>query len=569
MPSLKEVLKGTMLFTAARGVGLDPKFTDPIRVEPSKDISFPDPNPVLSTSDEANQANPIWHWRHDAKRPSVFSNIRCWPRGGGMNYQMPMLVLESLEWGVNGRAIAEVTPEGASTTLELPLTLEFMVHKFFLKSGHVEKASTGLWQLESLTDVSMLMVFVYEQHASGIRVVNAPTCDMLGESFMPSGTASFEAQIGEALQVKVSPPRFVVCLSLTCCKERADFDPFGALVAGRIYPHAMILSNRALRRAAVEVRYKRPTVTSMPAPNMTNNIGAGFFTDTNNVVELPKIGPLVSGLGLVPYWSEIFDYYDANPRPGSRNRVVHAKRIETRTATKAVQRLRERTNEDPIGALTLIAKAPIDPLASHPAQNASPVFSHYETESITKMPHQGAFDNLHLAVGMKAFPGSVSDPAYADPKWQLTDIRMAPICEHDCLHTHWRWGQSWRSLLPPVADPKTIAGFGPGNEAYREVGSPLVPLNQNVDIVLESPASFRYCAEALSAKSGVWQVFMHHGSAYALAIAAGGTVAALDAVVAGRSDSPLRYWNLRWHATIDGPQERVKPVGSIEALKEL
>jgi hypothetical protein len=96
---------------------------------------------------------------------------------------------------------------------------------------------------------------------------------------------------------------------------------------------------------------------------------------------------------------------------------------------------------------------------------------------------------------------------------------MAPFCSHDCLHIHWRWSpdsnawvHGWSSVAP-----------------FQDSGAPLVPQNQEVFIETPSANVFVYHAIAYptadpaddgsrTLRENTWQVFMHHGGAYAQGI---------------------------------------------------
>jgi hypothetical protein len=90
---------------------------------------------------------------------------------------------------------------------------------------------------------------------------------------------------------------------------------------------------------------------------------------------------------------------------------------------------------------------------------------------------------------------------------------MAPFCIHDCFHMHWRWAE-WNDV------PQSLGWDG--NQPFAKAGAPLVPGNQEVSLRLHSEASFTYTAKAHYAPPVQWQVFLHHGGAYALSISAKG-----------------------------------------------
>jgi hypothetical protein len=189
---------------------------------------------------------------------------------------------------------------------------------------------------------------------------------------------------------------------------------------------------------------------------------------------------------------------------------------------------------------------------------------------LVKLAGQGTFDNLHISPRMKAHK-VIGTPPMADPNWQssvdtLDQIRMAPFCEHDCMHTHWRWGAAFKdhvaapNQLPlrgftPSADPR-FSGTG---RPYQDVGSAMVPLNQHVDLAFGGNQQFDYKAQIFNAAPGVWQPVYHHGSAYVLGFSASGVTAhaAAKEFVGGSQEDAELYWNMRHQATADGALERV------------
>jgi hypothetical protein len=202
--------------------------------------------------------------------------------------------------------------------------------------------------------------------------------------------------------------------------------------------------------------------------------------------------------------------------------------------------------------------------------------------TVRKIQRQADFDSIHLAPRMIADKALAEEKALTDPKWQLSNIVMAPFCEHDCLHTHWRWGEMWTSPLikPLVANFTPLAGFGASTDPkFRGVGKPcqvightMAPLNQKVEIAFNAKGTgFTYTATAEPAEAGVWQVTNHHGSAYALAIAEKLKVDGISRIIAFRGLDRISelYWNMRFQATTKaGPLERIEyaTVGDLQAV---
>jgi hypothetical protein len=171
----------------------------------------------------------------------------------------------------------------------------------------------------------------------------------------------------------------------------------------------------------------------------------------------------------------------------------------------------------------------------------------------------------------------------------LDNITMAPFCIHDCLHSHVRWGKGTviffqaPSELLNIANPlpASARGFDNAFQPYSVKGAPQVPHNQSVNIRLLPPAGFSYEGIAnFGINGGQWQVFFHHGMAYANEVWDGGAVNKARTMVEAASNSrqerlfwPLNssnsfalfYWRLRFGGNVDirnllgAPMERVVP----------
>src|SRR5580700_2689303 len=165
MPSLKDVLSKTMLFTAAAP-------SDPYSIKLGAADAISIPAPTFSASTAAEQ-RAIWNFTHDPDTPDKITGLTALARpplgNGGANpasTAMPMAVCTRIE-----ALSVTVKPGWSPDPIDLPLTKEFVVAKFFLQSGHVpgqvaanagmtHPTSTppGWWRLESNTDVSVLVV---------------------------------------------------------------------------------------------------------------------------------------------------------------------------------------------------------------------------------------------------------------------------------------------------------------------------------------------------------------------------------------------------------------------------
>jgi hypothetical protein len=197
---------------------------------------------------------------------------------------------------------------------------------------------------------------------------------------------------------------------------------------------------------------------------------------------------------------------------------------------------------------------------------------------VVKWPRQGQFDSIHLAPRMKA-DLMLARPALSRIPWAdtLQEIAMAPFCEHDCFHTHFRWGANWNEMPTSLAlkngqgisgfsGTATTGKFGGVGVPNTEIGAPLVPLNQEISVSFESEHVFNYTATmAKDIVPGVWQAVFHHGSAYAVSLVADKMVKFIMQLVTGcildfllEPEWSEFYWTLRYQDTADGPLERIE-----------
>jgi hypothetical protein len=572
MPSLDQLLEATMPFAAttkspaSRGdaplSGLLTTSTLPLVIEP--------------TEDEALN-NPCWSWTHDGKAPDEFRDVACRVRGMGMKY-MPMPVCESI---ILDRVTLSLP---GSINITLPLYQAFLVKRVRIVEGKIPPASTGLWQLEANVDQSALVVFAFAITGSSVMPLTAAEIAKLGENFMPSPSpAPADATVGSKTTVYACPLRALVCFSLTCCKERPDFEPSRSLGANRIYPHVMVMTSGPVETITTSIIVKRPPKTphtmsmpvegSMLSDHMLPDIQPVFFTDSNSPSMLP-----------IPLWDRLFDYYCTDPI---------GQGIGTTTPIVAVDPSKTGapgTTRKMSGAIEHLTYRDGPPKPSKPFKFTK--IGEYKSLPLFKAPRQGEFDNIHLAPPMSFLLGT--------SKMKSDRISMAPICIHDCLHTHWRWGRGPALLAlgsdvvkPPVlgipvgvdvkanAIPAFIRGFDASGTPYRVEGGPLVPQDQKVTVQLLSPSSYRYVATAAAPRIGSWSVFMHHGMAYANEIASPKTMSAFRYAAEAAADdneemdlSPRRasnswaafYWRLRWGGQ-DTPMERVR-IPDLDAVRK-
>lgn len=92
----------------------------------------------------------------------------------------------------------------------------------------------------------------------------------------------------------------------------------------------------------------------------------------------------------------------------------------------------------------------------------------------------------------------------------------APVCAHDCLHVHWRWGaRLGRSGLTPALGEPPVWLYGwEGGEPNTRQGAPLVPESQELRIELHDGHRLGYDADQEGAAPGETHVIGPHGAAY-------------------------------------------------------
>ncbi len=524
MPTLEQVLADTMLHTAARGLNL------PLtRLPPTSAVPRPTPKPIPNKNFTA--INPIWSWSQDPMNPRVLRDITLRSRGMGMNYHMAISVAERIEFGD-----VKFTFPGQQEAVVLPLESAFHCATYALPAGRITDDATYLWRLPSEVDASIMHVFAYQLLGGSVTPLALDQIDALGANFMPSPLAEVLHRVlfGESAAVAtLAPPRVLVCVSLTCCKELNDCEPGRVLGGARLYPHVMVMSNVTGERVEASIDIQRPaTAMSHDDPEMSPEIRPLFVTDTNEPTILPAV-----------CWDRIFDYYTTRPYEdfGARSGGRHGpERREAGEVCFADPSAPERTIAGAVEVLNTVF---------------TPV---YEPRVIKKQARQGEFDNIHLAPRMQL---KVSATHGSEPPELLEDIAMAPICVHDCLHAHLRWGRAGGD------PPKAVLGFDDHGTPHAKDGAPHVPPNQHVFVRLTSQRSLRYRAVATGPiVAGAWTCFMHHGLFYAVDLWPG-TVADFFArrtvqdtafqrkepYMRGGTDFPSTsaswaafYWRLRW-----------------------
>lgn len=480
--------------------------------------------PEVSGAAPGDQA--LWSWRHDPDTPADVVEIEALTRSMGY---MSMRVLDRVHWGP-----VEFDDPATGARLSVPMDGIQVARRLYLPTGRLG-GGHPIWPLPAAVDPSLLVVFVAERDpADPGNFLPVEEEVLAADDFLPAPDTGSPDQ----------PLRVVVACELVLCRESADFEPLGVLGAARVRPHVMVMTNQPVANLSVAVALARPARSPMSDPQLTPDVQSGLFADTNdNTVRLNWIMQTLQAMSPVPVpdlplWDNIFDYYRLDPSPGASFAVV-----------------------DPAAAKRLVTGA---------IETYDMVGGSYQPMPFEKWPGQGAYDNIHMAPRMLAGSPQVGP----DP------VTMAPVCQHDCLHIHWRWGGMWRNrpgLILPNA--RALMGWNALGQPYAEPGAPMVPRDQRITVTTDSPSAFRYRADIANVSAGRWQYVFHHGCAYGVSLdnvndAIKYAMAAANLFLASILQGPLPpaisiwrnqewaqfYSLLRFHPTLSGPQERIHVV---------
>lgn len=568
----------------------------------------------------------LWAFRHRASELASVHDLDCRVSSQGFHQ---FRVLERLDFGGmnNGQFGHSVWANVGSHRCELPLTGAYLHSKWRVQPTGRYDIATGvnrhwLWPLNTDLDIALVLAFAYEVSRSGqvtrftgqsedqdaaqaLSVLRGSTADAAqgGEegvqwwlrahtgSFMPavlphgrdahrSGPPATgrAAGVGQTREVTVTPHRVLVVLSLSLCRETDNFEPSGVIRFARFYPHIMVKANVALSRIDTAVKYRRPATTHVcdgplehsGCSSSTDQIHALLTADSN-------YNPPGPNQAYMPFWGGTFAY--VLPDAANSRVAVGGQRIRG-NPVRMVERYPGRGNR------TIRAG---DRWLHTTGQRV---------REVIKVPGQGSFDNLHLAPTLRLDAAQVSLSALAISntagdvidalrtsrqavdrrRLRLDDIVMAPFCDHDCLHTHWRWSSQ-------VSD-RFVRGWGT-YAPHSVPGAPMVPRNQELNLIVHDRHQVTFEGNAAGNIPALeWQPFMHFGSAYATAYprvqwgqlissgimgAARGSASAGSTVTfynsAGQeididSNSAVFYWNLRYRGRAIGSRiearERVR-----------
>lgn len=470
-------------------------------------------------------------WRFSASLSGgpVVRDLECYTDSGTW-----ATVLEQMQW--SDPVVATDFFQG----IQLPLKKEFIISVLSARSGSIQDDPSFLdeYAESSLQIVYGFQYFPLDKIIRPLVKDHADISDCLAKddffSLYSEELPPFEAREvdrNKKLIVQVRAVKFLFAIELICCSANTKFEPTGAGRVARYYPRSYLIGNIPFSVNDATTQMMRPMhahhsdhdhseIPPDQRDGSTHDYHCGYYADSN-------FWPLTHG-NIPPKWPNFFSYYSYDDR--KRHHVVKS------TA------LRERTDSSNLMVFV------------------DSTVTHYEYSTVMKVPRQGAFDNLHIAPAMIA-PEVIRKKRQAvnpDGAWNTLDmIFMAPICQHDCLHMHWRWGAAY-------SEAKHLKGWD-ANGAYQKMGAPMIPLNQDLYIVFPQNREMHYTVEiSKNADPMRWQVMMDHGAGYMVGLVKEidyfdfqrlGVEVVLKATTLGTSDvEPLVncyswamfYWNMRY-----------------------
>ena len=493
MKTLKEALRETLLLTAKPAVAIEP-------VAEGEGFASLD---LRSVNDEHTEEGLSGKKLFDPKVPGPWSFKFALEDAGprvtelealapcpGMA-PMPARVCDEVAW-------SKVSVKFAGKSIDLPLTPRYLLaHSVLREEGSIAAGANKFYGLEAAFNFGVQLVFAYELRAGEIRPLSKSArergdfTDFVDAPSVGAGTARVRLSSGSLQPASITalPPRFLVCVSFTAHKPRNDFEPQGILLAGRMVPALFVCANCEVEEVRGTVRLVRPEKTSMAGmmADVDEKMGSVLFTDRNNA-------------GPAPIWSEIFDYFllansegfEGNATAADAFTAVHAT-IGGQPKFASARRLdsHRKTKSDFI---------PFPHVGGPDDIDGEP--GGYPDTAIVKTAGQGEFDSVHIAPKMIVPDGGLKG----------LKVAMAPICAHDCLHTHWRWSYNYGNALH-------TRGYDASGVSYKKAGAPLAAPNQDIELAPLGVAGFDYmatCRGPIPART--WQAMMTHGSAYSLAI---------------------------------------------------
>lgn len=569
------------------------------------------PSKPKAPSDATKEHEKLWSFKHDASKPHEVTRITCRVRESDYRrYE----VLESLRFGCESAGthkpeVRVVTEAGAE--LALPLDADHLYGRFVVHGGLLNGESTWKsprYPLAASIDKGLVVAFAFDIGPKNEITPYRPSSTDKGHAaleewigrwqkkplrdepkdrwldralagdFMPLPLESdpllpqLRVGVDDVGTVKVAPPRVLVTIAFTTCKERANFEPVGVVGMARLYPHLMVRASVKLRSVHGSARFQRPTKTTVhldkgetpmagPCCGAKETIGSILVSDANYGSKWfdPTL-PIGPDMFYLPYWGALFGYYMADPDKAKDDK----KKAVAGQALRVVDRSKGERGLTGCGTRILPERW-------------------QKLDTIYKVARQGEFDNIHVAprlsqtapqAWVKGQAGLASRPpselVTVDPVLMRTEeIAMAPFCSHDCFHLHWRWSS--------VSDEPWTKGYG-DNIPMQKVGAPLIPASHDLDFTAWGPGEFTLTEHAMptatptddtvkSIKALAMSTFFDFGAAYAQGTSSMFLVAAMKLRMMSGSDSvtfvakdgtglavfedpPTTYWNLRYYGQV-------------------
>jgi hypothetical protein len=468
------------------------------------------------------------------------------------NHVMAMQVVDRMAWDQT-----RVTLSGKAYSL--PLKLPFLLAADSSDANLPMKSSSPVFPLQGTIQSRATLLYGYmidtaDSSVSPIDLSVVDPDDVEGWLKSAGGSATKRAVL--------------VVYDFTAMAPSDDFQPkmgapMGPAYVARFYPLLSVWTGTGADEAASVLWLLRPTTSPMADhdPAMGSVIRTSFYTDHNDDMKTmwEDLAPavrialqLVASSGLVTplqllnipqavskgltaaaaqtailalkllrtvRWESIFAYYKLGTSLDSTVMVDRGKALRTNSSDR------------------------------HKMDSASRA---YVATKVTKVPGQGTFDNVHIAPDM-IYQGAVA--------------AMAPICQHDCLHMHWRWGLNFTDT--------PVRGWS-GGLPYAAAGAPMIPENQNLAME-SSNSSIRYKPAAKGVPAAKWQIFCHHGLAYATKLTLVGhltpllELTALDVPLDWPSWEGLYYHNRFWETggsnrAADKPRLREAKFAALQSM---
>jgi hypothetical protein len=517
----------------------------------------------------------LWGWTHAGNPPNRIQNVDCRVRDYGYH---GFRVFDQIELGrAEGRQLVNqvrIHPTRGAH-VDLPLEERFVHSRFRMSDGYTGENSHWLWPLQARMDTGMVVAFAYELVQEGGRTVPQPyelnrdpeSAAALEELINGSGSPNWgervirgnfmptrsrrhapSAEVGTEAAGRGQSSRVIVALSFAVFRERADFEPGGIAGMAKVFPQLMVKASTPLQRLEAAVRMKRPSDSSVSvAGTGDSHVGCGGDSErTITPLMVADANENAWALDIGPFWSDIFAYYDDDMGRIGNTRMHVIKRSGANN--RRIESYGRRQVTIGLPQTTLTKKAGQGEFDSiHVAPSLRVAATHFKYQPLA---HQ-----MVQAIRLPSSPEPIPDRG----QFHLDHVKMAPFCSHDCLHTHWRWGEG-------LSNGKRFVKGWSASAPYSELGAPMAQRNQDVYLTLLSKSEMLYEVDAGPVSNGQipsysWQVINHHGSGFVSGINIPAAFAAVRVAVdtnsatklangmsftSAQSSSAVFYWLMRY-----------------------